>query len=106
MKRVHISISTTDYEASVADYSKRFGVPPNIVVPGRYARWQTDIMNFTLSCKEGQEGGKIRHIGLENSAQKTFDREYDVNGIEWEYFSKDAQDAEIKARFAKAEFDE
>ncbi|MFW0777911.1 MAG: hypothetical protein ACN2B6_09375 [Rickettsiales bacterium] len=106
MKRVHISISTTDYEASLAEYTKRLGAAPDITVEGRYARWRTEHLNFTLSRKAGQEGGKIRHIGIEDSEQKGFDREYDVNGIEWEYFSKEDQDAEIKARFPEAKFNE
>lgn len=95
MKRFHISISTTDYAVSVADYSKRLGCRPCVEKVGRYALWRTDILNFSISCKPDQKGGLVRHVGFEDDAEKTFHEEEDVNGIVWEYFNRDGQEKEI-----------
>jgi hypothetical protein len=95
-KRFHISVSTTDYDASVADYSARLGTKPDAVIPGRYARWRTDLLNFSISCKPDQPGGIIRHIGFEDEAELVFREEQDRNGITWEYFTESAQTEEIE----------
>jgi catechol 2,3-dioxygenase-like lactoylglutathione lyase family enzyme len=95
-KRFHISVSTTDFDASVRDYSTRLGARPDVVIANRYARWRTEILNFTVSCKPGQPGGLIRHIGFEDEAEAAFREGRDANGITWEYFDGHAQDAEIK----------
>jgi hypothetical protein len=100
MKRFHISIATDDYAASIVDYSRRLGCAPNVEVSGRYARWQTDLLNFTISCKPGQKGRTIRHIGFEDDAVKSFREEKDVNGLIWEYFSERSQATEIEEKFA------
>ena len=99
--RFHISISVDDYAASVADYSKRLGCVPDTEIKGRYARWRTELLNFTISCKAGQKGGAVRHIGFEDSAAKGFSESADVNGIVWESFSIESQDTEIKGKFGK-----
>jgi hypothetical protein len=95
-KRFHISISTMDFDGSVADYTVRLGAKPDVVVQGRYARWRTDLLNFSISCKPGQPGGIIRHIGFENETEILFREEQDVNGVTWEYFAESAQQEEIK----------
>lgn len=102
MTRFHISIAVTDFAASVADYSKRLGATPSIVSEGRYALWRTELLNFTISCKPGQAGGVVRHIGFEDEAEKTFREEKDANGITWEYFSKQTQEKEIEEKFSGA----
>jgi len=102
LKRFHISISTHDYAASVADYSRRLGVKPCVEKEGRYALWRTDLLNLSISCKEGQLGGMVRHIGFEDSDAAEFIEQTDVNGITWEYFSKEAQEEEIKDKFPGA----
>ena len=71
-KKFHISISTTDFDASVRDYSARLESVPDVVVPNRYARWRTDLLNFSISCKPAQPGGIIRHIGFEDSGAHEF----------------------------------
>lgn len=101
-KRFHISIAVEDYEAAVADYTKRLGGAPDMVLPGRYARWRTELLNFTISCKPGQEAGMVRHIGFEDSAEPGLREETDAAGILWEYFSEEAQASEIRARFPGA----
>lgn len=95
-KRFHISVSTTDFGGSVADYTARLEAKPDVVIPGRYARWRTDLLNFSISCKPDQPGGLIRHIGFEDANEATFREEHDVNGITWEYFSEPAQQEEIR----------
>lgn len=99
MKRFHISIAVSDFAASVADYSKRLGCAPSVSVDGRYALWRTELLNFTISCKEGQASGVVRHIGFEDAYEKTFREEQDVNGIAWEYFSSENQMQEVKGKF-------
>jgi len=94
-RRVHISVSTTDYEGSLRDYTQRLGMKPDVTIPGRYARWRTDLLNFSISCKPDQPGGIIRHIGFEEDASPDFREERDVNGITWEYFDEPSQSQEI-----------
>jgi len=99
MKRFHISISVDDLEASIADYSARLGCAPGVVVAGRYARFRTETLNFTLSCKPGQPGGIIRHLGFEDPSVSGFSEETDRNGIVWESFSLHTQNDEIETKF-------
>jgi hypothetical protein len=95
-KRFHISVSTIDFDASVKDYTARLEAHPDALVPGRYARWRTGLLNFTISCKPGQKGGTIRHIGFEDEREAIFREERDANGIIWEYFSEPEQHREIE----------
>ncbi|MFO0388692.1 MAG: hypothetical protein ACK502_03100 [Alphaproteobacteria bacterium] len=99
MKRFHISIAVSDFATSVADYSNRLGCKPVVLVEGRYALWKTDLLNFTISCKEGQQAGVVRHIGFEDAAERALREEKDVNGIVWEYFSSEAQMQEAREKF-------
>ena len=39
--------------------------------------------------------GQLRHLGFEDSAAGEFSSDHDVNGIEWELFSPQAQDEKI-----------
>ena len=102
MKRFHISIAVDDYAASVADYSQKLGCTPCVTKDGRYALWRTDILNFSISCKKGQPVGVVRHIGFEDDAAEGFSETQDVNGITWEYFSKEAQQKEIEEKIPDA----
>lgn len=94
-RRFHISVSVTDYDGSVRDYTERLGSVPVTSVKNRYALWRTDLLNFSISCKPGQSAGIVRHIGFEDSAEQTFREEQDINGITWEYFNEAAQQSEI-----------
>jgi len=98
-KKFHISISTENFDGSVKDYSNRLNAKPEVVVPGRYALWRTEILNFSISCKPGQKAGMVRHIGFEDGAAEKFVEEQDINGIIWEYFSEAEQKREIKEHF-------
>lgn len=100
MKRFHISISTQDFAGSLADYSERLGCKPCVTVDGRYALWRTPSLNFSISCKEGQPGGIVRHLGFEDAAAGSFSEEADVNGIVWEHFSQAVQQKEIEEKFS------
>lgn len=98
-ERFHISISVGDYPLAVADYTQRLGKAPDVAVEGRYALWRTDLLNFTISCKEGQPAGHVRHIGFEDAREGSFREETDAQGIIWEYFNADAQRSEIDEKF-------
>jgi hypothetical protein len=87
-----------DFDAALTEYSSRLGTTPDAVVTGRYARWRTDLLNFTISCKPGQPGGIVRHIGFEDDREPRFREEKDGRGITWEYFSLSQQDHEIEER--------
>jgi hypothetical protein len=102
MKRFHISIAVSDYAAAVADYSKRLGVGPCVFLEGRYALWRTELLNFSISCKEGQVAGVVRHIGFEDAEEAGFREETDSAGIIWEYFTEETQMQEIHDKFPNA----
>ena len=101
MRKFHLSIAVTDYSASVSEYSNRLGCQPAVEVSGRYALWRTDLLNFSISCKSGQPGGVVRHVGFEDESETVFREEIDCNGIVWEYFSEKAQRDEIEEKFLK-----
>ena len=102
MRRFHISISVSDFTAALADYSQRLQAEPVIVSEGRYAQWQTDCLNFTISCKPAQEAGQVRHIGFEDDSASGMREEVDTAGITWEYFHPDAQKDEVCKKFPNA----
>lgn len=94
MKRFHIALAVQNLEISIDDYSKRLGQSPNAVVPGKYAMWRTDLLNFSIS-EMPEHTGQLRHIGFEDSEAQGFSSTPDVNGIEWELFSERGQDEKI-----------
>ncbi|OZI26214.1 hypothetical protein CAL26_02410 [Bordetella genomosp. 9] len=94
MKRFHIALAVANLDASIADYSRRLGQPPSAVVPGQYAMWRTDILNFSINEKPGQ-AGQLRHVGFEDDTAEGYSSSTDVNGLEWEQFSAAEQDARI-----------
>ena len=49
MKRFHIALAVASLDASIADYSERLGQPPTAVVPGLYAMWRTELLNFSIN---------------------------------------------------------
>jgi hypothetical protein len=64
------------------------------VVEGKYAMWRTDLLNFSIN-QNAERAGQLRHIGFEDDSAKGFSSTSDVNGIEWELFSAQAQDERI-----------
>ncbi|MCP3705605.1 hypothetical protein M3I54_01120 [Paraburkholderia sp. CNPSo 3274] len=98
MKRFHIALAVSNLDASIADYSQRLGQPPSAVVPGQYAMWRTDLLNFSINEKPAQ-AGMLRHVGFEDDAVTGYSSSVDVNGLEWELFSAAEQDARIVSAY-------
>ena len=94
MKRFHIALAVGDLHDSIADYSARLGQHPNVVVEGKYAMWRTELLNFSIN-QNAERAGQLRHIGFEDDSAEGFSSTSDVNGIEWELFSAQAQDERI-----------
>jgi catechol 2,3-dioxygenase-like lactoylglutathione lyase family enzyme len=98
MKRFHIALAVADLEESIWDYSLRLGQRPSSVVPGRYAMWRTDLLNFSINVKP-EQAGQLRHVGFEDDAVEGFSSNVDVNGLEWELFSAVEQDVRIVSMY-------
>jgi hypothetical protein len=94
MKRFHIALAVANLDASIADYSLRLGQSPTVVVPGAYAMWRTDLLNFSIN-ENVEAAGLLRHIGFEDDEARGCAKTRDINGIEWEQFSPDEQDKRI-----------
>jgi catechol 2,3-dioxygenase-like lactoylglutathione lyase family enzyme len=94
MKRFHIAIAVRDLDASITDYTERLGQRPSAVVPGKYAMWRTDLLNFSIN-EMPERAGQLRHVGFEDDAAQCYSSSHDVNGIEWECFSANEQDQRI-----------
>jgi len=94
MRRFHIALAVADLAASIEDYRHRLGVAPTAVVPGKYALFRTEQLNFSINEMPAR-AGQLRHLGFEDDAARGFSSDHDVNGIEWELFSPADQDAKI-----------
>jgi hypothetical protein len=94
MKRFHIALAVANLDTSIADYTARLGQTPAAVVPGRYAMWRTDLLNFSIN-ENPPRAGQLRHLGFEDDAAEGFTSTRDVNGIEWELFPASEQDRRI-----------
>lgn len=64
MKRLHVSLSVADLDASVGFYSTVFGAPPT-VLKDDYAKWMLDDprVNFAI-VPAGQQTG-LNHLGIQ-----------------------------------------
>jgi hypothetical protein len=100
-RKFHIALSVHNLDASIADYSRRLECQPCTIVPGRYALWRTDTLNFSIRCVP-QEAGSLRHLGWEEGEASGYSQERDVNGITWERFAVEHQQAEIQAIWPEA----
>jgi catechol 2,3-dioxygenase-like lactoylglutathione lyase family enzyme len=94
MKRFHIALAIRSLDESITDYTARLGQAPSVVVAGKYAMWRTDLLNFSIN-QMPERAGQLRHVGFEDDAVEGFFSAADVNGIEWESFSRKEQDARI-----------
>lgn len=101
MKRFHIALAVASLEASINDYSVRLGQPPAAVVPGRYAMWRTDLLNFSIN-QMPEKSGQLRHVGFEDDSIEGYSSSTDVNGLEWELFSVEEQDRRIVSTYGEA----
>lgn len=95
MKRIHIAIATHNIAATVPDYSDRFGCEPVWVVPGEYALWRTETVNFSVRQDSNAQPGTLRHLGWEDDSADGFSADTDCNGILWERFAAHHQAAQI-----------
>lgn len=95
MKRFHLALSVANVERSIAEYTERLSVAPEVVVPGEYALWRTVSLNFSIR-RSNEPSGTLRHVGWEDSKAAGFTVERDVNGIAWERFNPEAQAEEIR----------
>lgn len=94
--KVHLAIAVADVTASVDEYTKMLGAGPDLVIPGQYALWRTEVLN--LSVRSSEEGpGTIRHVGFERDDARTFETYRDLNGVTWETFNPDHQADEIRS---------
>ncbi len=98
MKRFHIALAVADLDASIADYSKRLGQPPQALVLGTYAMWRTDQLNLSVR-HDPAHAGQVLQVGFEDDDATGFSSDTDVNGIEWQRFSTLEQDLQIISRF-------
>ncbi|HZZ10575.1 MAG TPA: hypothetical protein VFE79_07770 [Paraburkholderia sp.] len=101
MKRFHIALAVASLEASIDDYTRRLEQPPTAVVPGRYAMWRTDLLNFSIN-EMPEKAGQLRHVGFEDDTADGYSSSKDVNGLEWEHFSVSEQDRRIVETYGQA----
>lgn len=101
MKRFHIALAVRDLDESIQDYSVRLGQPPAAVVPGAYAMWRTDLLNFSIN-QSPTCAGALRHIGFEDDEAPGYASSTDCNGLMWEAFSAQEQDRRIVSTYGVA----
>lgn len=101
-RRFHLALGVADLAASIADYSARLGQEPECVVPGEYALWRTEGLNFSIRVVRDGEAGGLRHLGWEEPEATAMETSLDGNGILWERFSCEAQRREIESLWGDA----
>ncbi|MBD7937003.1 VOC family protein [Cytobacillus sp. Sa5YUA1] len=74
MKYVHIGMNVSNLEASIAFYSKVFGVSPIKVKP-TYSKFLLEQpgLNFTLNVKDEVNGNQVNHFGFQVETQEEID---------------------------------
>ncbi|MCP9886037.1 hypothetical protein KBY97_13030 [Synechococcus sp. ATX 2A4] len=105
MRRLHISISTDNIEATIEDYSRRLGTAPCSSIPGQYALWRTEAFNLSIRQDPAIPPGSLRHLGWEDPTATDFTQDTDVNGIAWERFAARHQADEINALWPEASYE-
>ncbi|VVE30854.1 hypothetical protein [Pandoraea terrigena] len=101
MKRFHIALAVRDLDESIHDYSTRLGQPPAVVVPGAYAMWRTDLLNFSIN-QSPTHAGALRHVGFEDDCVPEYSSSTDCNGLLWEAFCAAEQDHRIVSTYGIA----
>lgn len=94
-KKFHLALAVKNLDESIVDYKQRLGVSPEVIVPGKYALFRTEGLNFSIS-ERPEIAGQLRHLGFEDSAATSFSENKDCNGITWERFSAELQAQEIE----------
>lgn len=103
MKKFHLALSVTSISEPVADYTKKLGQAPVLVIKDSYALWRTQTLNVSVKC-DPAKAGHLRHLGWEDPSAEEFSVHRDVNGIEWEQFSAQNQIDEINRLWPDVKF--
>ena len=64
MKRLHVSISVDDIDASVAFYSTLFGASPSVRKPD-YAKWMLDDPRANVAIEKRGRASGVDHLGIQ-----------------------------------------
>ena len=64
MKRLHVSLSVADLDASVGFYSTVFGAPPT-VCKDDYAKWMLDDPRVNFSIVPAKQTTGLNHLGIQ-----------------------------------------
>ncbi len=64
MKRLHVSLSVADLDASVGFYSTVFGAPPT-VLKDDYAKWMLDDPRVNFAIVPAGEKTGLNHLGIQ-----------------------------------------
>lgn len=64
MKRMHVNLSVSDLDASIAFYNHLFASEPSVVKPD-YAKWMLDDprVNFAITTRGERKG--VDHLGIQ-----------------------------------------
>lgn len=95
MRKIHIALGVSSITDSIADYTQRLAVQPQVIVPDEYALWRTATLNFSIRQIPASEVPGLRHLGWEDDAASAFTDTRDCNGILWEEFGPEQQLQEI-----------
>ena len=64
MKRLHVSLSVADLDASIGFYSTVFGAPPT-VCKDDYAKWMLDDPRVNFSIVPAKQKAGFNHLGIQ-----------------------------------------
>lgn len=64
MKRMHLHVSVTDIEASIAFYSQLFAAAPTVHKPD-YAKWMLEDPRINFAISHGRAAIGIEHLGIQ-----------------------------------------
>ena len=64
MKRLHVSLSVADLDASIGFYSTVFGAPPT-VCKDDYAKWMLDDPRVNFSIVPAKQTTGLNHLGIQ-----------------------------------------
>lgn len=97
-KKFHISLAVKNLEQSIEEYSQKLGSSPQVVIPGEYALWRNDSLNFSIRV-DPNASETLRHLGFEIDHCEKFSAKKDGNNILWEEFDWELQKKEIEEAF-------
>ncbi len=95
MRKFHIALGVRSLTDSIADYTQRLSIQPQVIVPDEYALWRTETLNFSIRQIPAGEVPGLRHLGWEDSEFRAVTDTRDCNGILWETFGAEQQMQEV-----------